>query len=100
MSLSMVIILYTVRAVTSAFTPNDMKKNAVTAERYQSGKGRLSATTLIWKPRVVNAVTMMDARLVYRLVDCCRLAPKNASDKRHGITITNGCQWRHMIQHR
>ena len=52
-------ILYTMRTVTSAFTPNDMKKNAVTAERYQSGRGRFSATILMLKPRVVNAVTMM-----------------------------------------
>jgi hypothetical protein len=58
-SLYTVMILYTIRAVTSAFTPNDKKKNAVTAERYQSGRGRLSATILIKKPRVVNAVTMM-----------------------------------------
>ena len=39
-----------------------------------------------------------DAKLVWKLVIVCRLAPKNASDKMHGITITNG--WRHMIQHR
>ena len=59
MSLYAVMILYTMRAVTSAFTANDMKKNAVTAERYQSGKGRFSAKSLIWIPRVVNAVTDM-----------------------------------------
>ena len=59
MSLYTVIILYTIRAVTSVFTPSDMKKNPVTAERYQSGRGRLCAKSLIWNPRVVNAVTMM-----------------------------------------
>ena len=60
MSLYTMMILYTMRAVTSVFTPNDRKKNAVTAERYQSGKSEArSATALIWKPRVVNAVTVM-----------------------------------------
>ena len=54
-----VMILYTIRIVTSALTPNDMKKNPVTAERYQLGRGRLSSKLLIWKPRVVNAVAMI-----------------------------------------
>ena len=90
-------ILYTMRAVATVFTPNDRKKNAVTAEKYQSGRGTLSAIILILKPRVVKAVTMKQ-KLVRKSVNLCRLAPKNASDIRHGITITNG--WRHMIQHR
>ena len=58
-SLYMMRILYTISAVTYALTPNDRKKNAVTDEGYQSGRGRLSAIILILKPRVVNAVTMM-----------------------------------------
>ena len=37
-SLYTVMILYTMRAVTSAFTANDRKKNAVTDEKYQSGR--------------------------------------------------------------
>ena len=54
-------ILYTIRAVRSAFAANDRKKNAVTDARYQSGRGRLSATILIVKPRVVNVVTTMQS---------------------------------------
>ena len=58
MSLYTLMILYTMRPVTSAFTANERKKNAVTAEKYQSGLSNLSATNLMLKPRVVNAVTM------------------------------------------
>jgi hypothetical protein len=61
-SLYTVRILYTIRAVTSAFTANDRKKNAVTDERYQSGRSRLSATALIVNPRVVNETTMMQSQ--------------------------------------
>ena len=39
-----------------------------------------------------------DVKLVGKSVNFGRFAPKNASVKMHGITITNG--WRHMIQHR
>ena len=61
MSLYTMMILYTMRAVAIAFTPNDTKKNAVTAERYQSGMGTLSARFLARKLRVVNAVTMIQS---------------------------------------
>jgi hypothetical protein len=91
-------ILYTMRAVTSAFTPNDMKKNAITIERYQTGTGSWSAVSWIWIPGGrqcgdYDAKVSSESQLIF-----VRLAPKNASDKMHGITMTNS--WRHMIQHR
>ena len=53
-------ILYTMRAVTSAFTANDMMKNAVGAARISQLRTIWSSTLLlISKLRVVNAVTMM-----------------------------------------
>ena len=42
-----VMILYTMRAVVTAFTPNDKTKNAVVAEIYQSGISALSIINLI-----------------------------------------------------
>ena len=56
-------ILYTMRAVTSAFTPNEMKKNAETIDRYQSGVDRLYTVSLIWRPRVVNAMTKIQVQV-------------------------------------
>ena len=58
-SLYTVRILYTIRAVVTALTANDRKKNAVTDGRYQLGGGTLSATLWIVKPRVVNVMTMI-----------------------------------------
>ena len=55
------------RKVATVFTPNDRRKNAVTAEKYQSAKGVSSAIILILKPSVVNAVTMYDAKLVPKI---------------------------------
>ena len=42
-----VMILYTMRAVVTAFTPNDKAKNAVMVEKYPLGKVALSTTNLI-----------------------------------------------------
>ena len=60
-SLYTTMMRYTMRAVTTAFTPSDRKKNAVTDGRYELGRGPLSATLLISRLSVVNMVTMMQS---------------------------------------
>ena len=56
-------ILYTMSEVTSAFTANDRKKNAVTVEEYQPGNAVVPnfINSLIRRLRVVNAATMMQS---------------------------------------
>jgi hypothetical protein len=67
MSLYTVMILYTMRPVTSAFTANDMKKNDVGAERSQSGREVVQYTfDLVTESRQCGDY---DAKLVWKSVN-------------------------------